>query len=303
MAAEQRDALALATGSYWTCWPELRHVLLPHAAGTLLHRLPRDVLKHISAFAHRPRSKPVFELREEDIQQDAEQWGTTDDEIRALTIVSNGGRRLQSFIGSESRKLRVPWSEGFQYLELSCFMYCGTEIVIQERFRLEIAPPAESMGDDELVVFLRTSSSDQQCRHIGAWQHSPNLVRHAANNTLGLLFNFEGGANYVILSMNGVVGPRLELDPTKLPTDGDGAPVLRGKSREIEIDIYDNDARGPDAYGIPPPRDEVSFPPRVPMRMADPELHGLTLDPKFDGMCRGGSGGCPVCNGVALSHD
>ena len=188
------DALALARGDYWTGWRDVRLILLHHDEDCLLHILPRDVLQKSTVRPSTPRV-PKFELNEFDLERDIENYadealfdgGRTADDIRQMVRVEDGGSRLCSFQGSAARKLRIPWSVGFQYFELRMFAWAGTSVQFDDN-TLRI----DCQLDDEFYM-VRLNDT-----HVGAWpaglvekgDHTSSLVDFI---TFGFLFNFDAG--------------------------------------------------------------------------------------------------------------
>ena len=107
-----------------------------------------------------------------------------------------------------------------------------------------------------------------------SWRHGNIFLSgNTADNTIELLFNFD--LAYVLLSLNGVVGPRIALV----------------RKAEVDIGIEDSDARGPEEGAV---TDYISVAQKVPMRMADPELHGPDMPTRFECLC-GGPNDCVFC--------
>tara|TARA_B110001452_G_scaffold262502_1_gene262630 strand:+ start:131 stop:1006 length:876 start_codon:yes stop_codon:yes gene_type:complete len=265
------EAFKLADGSYWTGWRELRWVLGVHVervgGASPMHILPRDLLQHIAKLAHRPRLIPRFTVTEEDLKIDAENSEQELDEIREAVVASSSGLSLTSFIGSSARKLKVPWSSGFQYFDLSFHLYSGTEVTIGSRTLL--FEGAWEEGEEGTFSARLPSVGDAPSRHVTTWGRAS--LHPGRCNTLGLLFNFD--LAYVLLSLNGVVGPRVTLS--------------RGTEANIEIDDDEPDFEDTE--------DAIRVPSRVPMRMADQALHGQSLPARFECLCRGDDDDCVFC--------
>ena len=275
----ERDALALVTGNYWATWRHLRLVLGVHIIGanSLLATLPREVIQQIARLvvAQRPRNCPRFEpLTDAQVVQQGSMWNVSTDEMRRACVISEGGKKLMSFTGALARSMRIPWNPGFHYFELQFFAWSGTTVAIAHHaIQFGVFPE----DDDQLALQLMTNQERTMSRHISAWYapfsgplSGPNMV----SCRMSFLFDFDAG--HVLLALNGVVGPRLDLVPQS----------------EILICIEDIDARGPPADADDPVvTDLISAPSRVPMRMADPDLHDhddpMDLKPAHMGMCPG----------------
>ena len=282
MARQQleRDALALVTGNYWAGWRHLRLILGVHIIGadSLLAILPREVIQQIARLAQRPRDCPRFQpLTDAEALQEESEWEISAEEVRRLCVISEDGKKLTSFTGALARKMRIPWGSGFQYFELQFFAWSGTTVAIAHHaIQFGVFPE----DDDQLALQLMTNRERTASWHISAWYapfsgplSGPNMV----SCRLSFLFDFDAG--HVLLALNGVVGPRLDLR-AEVPLS------------EILICIEDMDARGPPADRHDPVvTDMISAPSRVPMRMADPDLHDrddpMDLKPAHMGMCPG----------------
>ena len=62
-------SIQLVSGRYWSSWPELLPILgawIPRIGQqSMLHHLPKDVLQHIAQLAYGRRSRPRFQVTEE----------------------------------------------------------------------------------------------------------------------------------------------------------------------------------------------------------------------------------------------